>query len=314
MDQLSSMRVFVAIATNQSFKLAAKQLDMAPSVVSKHLSALEEHLGTLLIERTTRTLKVTEVGADYLERCRQILGEIDEAETMISSVTHQIRGLLRVSSAAGFAHRHIAPHLPKFKRRHRHLTIDLVSSDRPFDQNGDIDVSISIAEPTSFTGFETRILAPNRRRLVASPSYLEKFSTPSEPSDLVHHQLITHNFGNYANEWHFHNPDGSKYTFRANGHIRFDNGDTMMRAALNDGGLAMLPTYIVSSRLQAGSLVSVMDELIEEDVPIIAVFKSDSYKRPKIEAFLDFLISEFGEEPYWEKEAADTEAALRASL
>ena len=314
MDQLTAMRVFVAIATNHSFKIAAEHLDMTPSVVSKHLAALENHLGTLLIERTTRSLKLTEVGLDYLERCNQILGEIVEAETMISSSSSQVRGLLRVSSAAGFAHRHIAPHIPKFRRRHRQLTLDLISSDRPFDKNSDIDVSIEIAEPNNATGVENRILAPNSRKLVASPTYLEKFSTPTEPADLARHQLITHSFGNSANEWHFHNPDGSKYTFRANGQMRFDNGDTIMRAALNDGGLAMLPSYIVSSRLQTGSLVSVMDDLIEEDVPIIAVYKANSYRRPKIEAFLDYLVEEFGEQPYWEKDTATTPAAQRASL
>ena len=314
MDQLTSMRVFNAIVTYDSFRLAADHLNMAPSVVSKHLSSLENHLGALLIERTTRTLKLTEVGQNYLEKCQQILNEIDEAEAEISSATHQIRGMLRVQCAAGFAHRHIAPHLPKFKRKHRHLTVELLASDRPHDRNSDVDVSIEIAEPGNVTGLEYRQLAPNRRRLVASPHYLELFSVPQEPAELNRHQLITHSTGHYSNEWHFHNKDGSKFTFRANGQMRFDNGDTMMRAALNDGGLAMLPSYIVSSRLQVGLLVSVMEDLIEEDVPIIAVFNANSYRKPKIEAFLDFLISEFGEVPYWEKEAADGDAALRASL
>ena len=314
MDQLTSMRVFDAIVTYNSFRTAAEHLSMAPSVVSKHLSSLEDHLGALLIERTTRTLKLTEVGQNYLDKCQKILNEIDEVEAEISSATHQIRGVLRVQCAAGFAHRHIAPHLPKFKRKHRHLTVELLASDRPHDRNSDVDVSIEIAEPGNVTGLEYRQLAPNRRRLVASPHYLELFSVPQEPAELNRHQLITHSTGHYSNEWHFHNKDGSKFTFRANGQMRFDNGDTMMRAALNDGGLAMLPSYIVSSRLQVGLLVSVMEDLIEEDVPIIAVFNVNSYRKPKIEALLEFLISEFGEVPYWEKEAADGDAALRASL
>ena len=314
MDQLTAMRVFNAIVTYDSFRQAADHLDMAPSVVSKHLSSLENHLGALLIERTTRSLKLTEVGQNYLEKCQRILNEIDEVEAEISSATHQFRGLLRVQCAAGFAHRHIAPHLPKFKRKHRQLTIDLLASDRPHDRNSDVDVSIEIAEPGSVSSLNYRRLAPNRRRLVASPHYLELFSIPQEPAELNHHHLITHSAGHHANEWHFHNKDGSKFTFRANGQMRFDNGDTMMRAALNDGGLAMLPSYIVSSRLQVGLLQSVMEDLIEEDVPIIAVYNANSYRKPKIEAFLDFLVAEFGEVPYWEKEAADGDAALRASL
>ena len=314
MDQLTSMRVFDAIVTYHSFRAAAKHLEMAPSVVTKHLASLEEHLGATLIERTTRTLKLTEVGQNYLEKCQRILHEIDEAEAEISSATHQIRGLLRVQCAAGFAHRHIAPHLAKFKRMHRKLNIELVASDRPYDRNADCDVSIEIAEPGNMDGLEYRRLAPNRRRLVASPHYLDLFSVPQEPADLRYHQLITHSAGHYANEWHFHNKDGSKFTFRANGQLRFDNGDTMMRAALTDGGLAMLPSYIVSSRLQVGLLVSVMEDLIEEDAPIIAIYNAASYRKPKIEAFLDYLVGEFGDVPYWEKEAADGAAALRASL
>lgn len=314
MDQLTSMRVFHAIVTCNSFRGASEHLRMAPSVVSKHLSSLEDHLGALLIERTTRTLKLTEVGQNYLEKCQKILNEIDEAEAEITSATHQLTGLLRVQCASGFAHRHIAPHLPKFKRKHRRLTIELIASDRPHDRNSDHDVTIEIAEPSNNEAFAYRRLAPNRRRLVASPHYLELFSVPQEPAELARHQLITHSTGHHANEWHFHNKDGSKFTYRANGQMRFDNGDTMMRAALNDGGLAMLPSYIVSSRLQVGLLVSVMEELIEEDVPITAVYNANSYRKPKIEAFLDYLVTEFGETPYWEKEAADGAAALRASL
>ena len=114
MDQLTSMRSFAMIATQRSFIRAAEKLNLAPSVISKQLSALEKHLGIMLVERTTRVVKLTEVGELYLARCKHILAEVDDTEAMITKQTGQLRGALKLNAPPGFAHRHIAPHLALF--------------------------------------------------------------------------------------------------------------------------------------------------------------------------------------------------------
>ena len=108
MDQLTAMRMFALIAKNRSFKAAATEMGVAPSVVSKHLSSLESHLGAQLVRRTTRSVDLTELGDLYLGKCRSILKDVDDIEAVISSETGQLKGALQVNAPPGFAHRHIA--------------------------------------------------------------------------------------------------------------------------------------------------------------------------------------------------------------
>ena len=123
MDQLASMRIFLAVAEANALNGAARQLGLSPSAVSKHIAALENQLGTQLFTRTTRQIALTEVGASYLENCRQILADLDKADAEARSASGTVQGHLRVEAPPGFAHRHVAPHLPAFLRQFPHLTI-----------------------------------------------------------------------------------------------------------------------------------------------------------------------------------------------
>lgn len=315
MDLLTSMRVFTYIADQQSFRGAADQLNMTPSAISKHLAALEAHLGSQLIERTTRRVAVTEVGESYLTRCRHILSEIDEAEIEVSDATDQVRGILKVSAPPAFAHRHIAPHLPDFLKNFPYLSIDLITTDHSLQPTHTIiDLHIRLSGVTDSPELETITLAPNRRRLVASPSYLAAHGVPALLSDLRQHRLVTLEYGHPHNEWHFMNETGDIDTLRASGAIRIDSGDALLRTILNDGGIGMLPNYVTGKHIHSGALVAVMDELVREDEPIHATFRAANHKRQRIELFITYLKQLYGKKPYWESEDGTSEAAKRVAL
>ena len=314
-DLITSMRVFTIIASENSFRAAAELLDMPPSAISKHLAALEARLGAQLIERTTRKVSVTEVGSDYLVRCRHILSEIDEAEAEITDATGEVKGVLKVSAPPAFAHRHIAPHMPFFLSKYPKLSVDLSTTDYSISPcHTAIDLHIRISEMNTTDGLTTIMLAPNTRRLVASREYLNTQGTPSAVSDLQKHRLITLEYGHPHNNWHFRSDNGEIITFLANGTVRMDSGDAILRAVLNNGGISMLPTYVTGKHIHNKHLVPVLDELVNEDEPIHATFRTKNHRYKRIMLLTTFLQGLYSPTPYWDQHEGTSEAALRAAL
>lgn len=316
MDQLTAMRLFTLIAKNRSFKAAAEEMGVAPSVVSKHLLSLEKHLGTKLLSRTTRTVALTEMGELYLAKCRGILKDVDDIEAVISTETGQLKGGLHVNAPPGFAHRHIAPHLALFFESYPDIHLDLMTAGNDSDKlQSQVDVQIKVAETRHQDSVVIQILAPNRRQLVASPEYLKRMGIPEQVNDLNKHKLITLETGHQNNDWHFRLDDKEMETFRAHGNLCLDSGDAILRAVLNNGGLSMLPTYIAGRHIASGRLVPVLDAMVDERTPIHAVWRDQNHRAPKIKVFLDFLTEIYGTVPYWDHQTDDNRAAaLRASL
>lgn len=316
MDKLAAMRIFALVAEHHSLAAAARLLDVSPSAISKHIASLEAELGAQLLIRTTRKVALSEVGAAYLERCHQILADIDSSEDIVRNASGVVQGLLRVESPPGFAHRHIAPHLPVFTAQYPHISVELIATDRPQHLvDGGIDISIRIVPLADLDGLAYTELAPNHRQLVATQTYLDRHGVPATHADLATHQLVTQQHDNRGNLWHFKTETGETKTFKARGNIIMNNGDATLRAVLNHGGIAMLPSYISGRHVREGKLVPVLNELLMEDYPIHAVTSPTQHHQPKIDVFLSFLTELYGAEPYWlDRSATPSEAALRASL
>ncbi|MFX4222960.1 MAG: LysR family transcriptional regulator [Thalassobaculum sp.] len=298
MDVLTGMSIFAAVVENNSLAGAARHMNLSPSVVSKQLSALEDRLGVRLLNRTTRRVSLTEVGSAYYDRCKRILADVDEAEAAVSTAHSSPRGLLKITAPSTFAHRHVAPHLPGFLDRFPEVQVQLLVADRLVDlvEEG-MDLAIRIAQLKD-SSLIARKLAPNHRKLVAAPSYLEKWGMPSRPEDLSDHALITLQPGSPINDWHFR-VDGEEKIVRARGTIATNHGDSILALALSGAGLTMLAAHVAGEYLQDGRLVSVLDDLVSEDVPIYAVYPSNRHLSPKVRAFVDYLVEIYGSKPYW---------------
>ena len=300
MDDLSALAIFARIAERQSFSAAARDLGLSKSAVSKKLAALEGRLGARLLNRTTRRLSLTEAGAAFFERAQRILADLDEAEQAVTRLQAEPRGTLRVNAPMSFGILHMAPAMADFMARHEDLTVTLDLNDRLVDliEEG-YDVAVRIAKMTPST-LIARKLAPARLSLCASPDYWKKHGIPDHPRDLAAHNCLIYTYLAAQGQWSFLGPDGP-FGVRIGGNLRANSGDALRAAAVAGLGVYMGPTFIVGDDLRAGRLISVMDEFVDPDLSIYAVYPHRRHVSAKVRVFVDFLAERFGAEPYWDK-------------
>ena len=298
MDIFTTMKVYCSVVENDSLADAARKMNVSPSVVSKHLSALEDHLGVRLLNRTTRRISITEEGTAYYERCKQIITDVAEAEIEVSSAHTAPRGLLKITAPVTFAHRHLTPHLPKFLDMFPEVEVQVQVNDRVVDLVDEgIDLAIRISQLKD-SSLIARRLAPNRRYIAATPEYLERNGTPKSVDDLKDHRLITLPPGNPLNDWHFL-IDGVDRIIKVKGAIAVNEGDAILTTLLAGGGLGMTQEFLAGPFVKEKKLVPLLEEIVREDNPIYAVYPSSRHLSPKVRAFVDFLVKTYGPKPYW---------------
>jgi DNA-binding transcriptional LysR family regulator len=300
MDRLNSMRIFVEVAKAAGFSAAANKIGLSRAQVSKSVMQLERHLDARLFNRTTRRISLTEVGKVYLERCIDILQDIDETEAMAGEQTQEPRGRLTLSAPTSFGVLHLRNAIPAYLRQHPQVQISLNLADRFIDVVDEgFDLVIRIAELQD-SSLIARRLAPCRRLLCASPAYLDLHGTPQVPQDLaIHHCLV------YSNElkpdtWQLQGPKGIE-SVKVNGPICADNGDILRAAAVEGLGVTLLPTFIIGPDLEAGRLRQVLVDYCPPAISIHAVFPSRRYLSAKVRSFVDFMAVYFGNQPEWDR-------------
>jgi DNA-binding transcriptional LysR family regulator len=272
--------------------------------VSRNLAALEARLGVRLINRTTRSLHLTDEGASYYEACTRLLAEIDEADAAVAAGRVDPQGVLRVALPASFGHLYVAPRIPEFAARYPKVRLALSLSDRSvnvIEEGFDIAVRIAELEDSSLTA---RRLAPNRRVVCASPQYLARHGTPRLPEDLAHHNVLT-TASDFAMTWDYKDPDGKPGAVRVAGRYACDNWEVLREWALAGLGIALKSTWDVYRQLQDGSLVALFPGYsFHSDVAIYAVYPHRRHLPAKTRVFIEFLAASFGPEPYWDRAAA----------
>lgn len=301
MDRLDCMEAFVRVAECRSFSDAARRLGLSRSVVSRQVSAIECDLGARLLHRTTRSLALTEVGQAYFERCQRILAEIEDANSSVNTLQAAPRGKLRVNAPMTFGILHLAPLVPRFLARFPDIDVDMAMNDRfvsLVEEGFDVAVRIGKLEDSTLI---SRQLAPVRRVVCGSPAYFAEHGTPQTPDDLVNHCCLTYSNLTASDEWQFCTPEGRRWPVEVHGRLRVNNGDVLREAALAGVGLVMQPTFICGRDLQAGRLVAVLDDYIQQNMAVHAVYPHGRHLSPKVRAFVDFLVAEFGPQPYWDQ-------------
>jgi len=301
-SSFQQMAVFARVVGAGSLSAAARELGLSPALVSRKLAALEARLGVRLINRTTRSLHLTDEGASYFEACARLLAEIDEADAAVAAGKVEPQGILRVALPASFGHLHVAPRIPEFAARYPKVRLALSLSDRSvnvIEEGFDIAVRIAELEDSSLAA---RRLAPNRRVVCASPEYLARHGTPRLPEDLVHHDVLTTN--DFAMTWDFKDPRGKPGTVRVGGRYACDNWEVLREWALAGLGIALKSTWDVYRHLQEGSLVALFPGYsFHTDVAIYAVYPHRRHLPAKTRVFIEFLAASFGPEPYWDRAA-----------
>lgn len=304
MDRLRAFEVFAQVVGKGSFTRAADALDTSPANVTRYVNELEAHLGTRLLNRSSRRLSLTESGTALYERCRSILDDVAEAEAVAGASALQPRGRLRINAPVSFGLRHLAPLWPQFMQRHPDMRLEVDLTDRVVDivEEG-YDLAVRVARGGSAT-YVARKLTTSRNLVVASPAYLKRHGRPARPGDLADHLAVGYTYLATGDDWTLTGPDGRAETVTMRCGFYTNNGDTVRAAALAGQGLAWMSTFLVGDDLRAGRLVEVMPDYKLPSIDVQAVYPSRRHLSAKVRVMVVFLAEAFAGTPPWERDAA----------
>ena len=289
MDRFQEMRVFAAVVDAGSFVGASDALAMSKPAVSRYVQDLEARLGVRLLQRTTRRLSLTDEGAAFYARCKDVLANVEEAEAEISLRSGEASGLLKVNVPVSFGILHLAPLWTGFMARHPKVTLEITLSDRVVDlvEEG-VDVAVRIARLAN-SSLVSRKIASTRMVVCASPAYLEKHGTPALPADLADHAVLAYSLFSAGDQWEFDGPRG-KVTVKVTPRMHSNSGDTCRAAALGHQGIILQPSFLVGDDLKSGALVQLLPEYLSIALGVYAVYPTRKHLPPKVRLLIDYLI------------------------
>lgn len=288
MDIAEAMSIFVAVCEAGGFAPAARRLGLSPSVVTRRIAGLEGRIGVRLLDRTTRSLRLTEAGGRYLERARHILADIEESERLAQSEALEPRGRLSLTAPIIFGRAHVAPLLTRFLALHPRVEAALHLSDRVthlIEDGHDLAIRIGNLPDSSLIA---KRLGQTRRLVVASPAYLAKAGEPRHPGEVAGHEVIAFTGMLPASEWRFVE-EGRELRVRIAPRLATDSGDVAIAHALEGGGLTRALSYQVTGAIAAGTLVEVLAPFAPPPLPIHAVYPSARLVPGKVRAFIALI-------------------------
>lgn len=291
MDQLAAMRAFRRVVESGSFTAAA-ELNQSHTIVSRQVRQLEVHLGTQLLNRTTRRFALTEAGRQYYERCRLILDQIDDAGIAVSA--HQARpsGLLRINAPMAFGTLELAQWLPQFILANPLIKVDLVCNDRLVDiiEEG-FDVALRLTRSLADSTLVAKRLTTSDVLLVASPGYLKRHGVPRQPADLMQHNCLIYTLAEKPGEYIFHGTDGDEQVVHVRGNLQANTGIALRSAALAGLGITATAAFIVQEDLRRGDLLRILPGFTMKPRELYAMYPQNRHLSPKVRAFVDFAVS-----------------------
>lgn len=286
MDRLEAMQVFVTVADLHGFAPAARKLRLSPSAVTRMIAALEEHLGARLLQRTTRQVRLTDVGTRYLERARRILSDIEEAEGSAREERNRPSGRLVVSAPVGFGRLHVGPVMTAYLKRYPDVACELRLSDHLVNLVEDaVDAAVRIGHLAD-SSLVVRQVGEMRRIVVASPGYLKRHGEPATPQALTDHQIIQ--FGPSA-AWRFVQ-DGRDIDVRPSARFTSNSADAAVQYAEAAGGVTQVLAYQAAESLKRGRLRIVLSNYEQPALPIHIVYPTSRLLSAKVRAFIDLVV------------------------
>jgi len=296
MDLLQAMRAFVAVAETGSFTEAARRLGLSRAMASKHIMDLEAHLGLRLLNRTTRAVGVTEAGASYAARCREILDAILSAEQEATSRAAEPVGRLRVSAPAFLGNRFIAPLVAEFAQRFPKVDVELSVDDRYVDLvEENFDLAIRIGRLADSSLVVSRI-ASTKLMVCGAPSYLERRGHPTRPADLAGHECLRYSQATIGAAWPFAGPDGPEVV-RLSSRFSSNSAEALCAMAARGLGLVCAPEFYVLDYLRSGALEQILADHMVEPLGVFVVQPSRRHVPSKARRFIEFLTQAFAIRP-----------------
>jgi DNA-binding transcriptional LysR family regulator len=293
MDRLQSMRVFQQVVDEGGFAAAARKMDLAPAVVTRLVSDLEEHLGVRLLQRTTRRLSLTQSGERYLERVRTILSEIDDADAMVQAETREMSGRIRILAPPVAATHTLAPAIIGFQKLHPSVFVDVHVEDSPDPAVHDHDLAVLNSTVHIDPDVIARPVILSQAVFCAAPAYLGQHGEPRTPEDLLRHRCLRlRTPGVRLGPMRLLDPTQQDRLLELDvpAVMTANHTDTLLRATLEGGGISSQPIDLLAPLLKAGLLQRVLAPWITARLTLIAALPSRKYMPARTRAFMDYLI------------------------
>jgi DNA-binding transcriptional LysR family regulator len=289
MDRIDAMQAFIAVADLRGFAPAARKLGLSPSGVTRLIAALEERLGARLLQRTTRSVALTDAGARYLERARRILADVEEAETSIQNERTRPSGRLVVSAPIGFGRLHVSPVMSEYLKRHAEVSGELRLTDRMVNLVEDgVDLAVRIGHLAD-SSLVARHVGEMRRIVVASPGYLKAHGEPKTPEAVTSHQTIQFGGAAASPDWRFVR-DGNEVRITPEPRLTTNSSDAAIGYAVRGGGLTRVLAYQAADAIKAGRLKILLAKFEPPALPIHIVYPTSRLLSAKVRAFIDLVV------------------------
>ena len=287
---LHAMHAFLKVIDSGSFTAAAEQMDLTTAQVSRLISELEGRLGTKLLQRSTRQHILTDIGATYAEQCRQVLAMVGEAETVAMGMATKPQGRLRVLSMGSFGHHYVSPMLAEFCQTYPELTVEYRTSQNVPDLLGKgIDVSLYLTESLTDSRFVSRRIGTIFSVLCASPAYIEKYGEPKTLEDLQKHACLRLVNPSITPEWHLVSNISCSNLIHITGPLIADTPELLLDMALQDMGIALLPSFAVIEAVRTGRLRRILVEWRSPDIGVYTLLPSRDFIDAKTRAWLSWV-------------------------
>lgn len=289
MDTFANLKTFLAVARTESFSAAARELEVAPSVVTKRIGQLEWKFKAQLFERTTRQVSLTPTGRSYLPGVQRVVSDAEELFADPSSTRNDVQGLMRIKAPSSVSVRLVAPILERFQQRYPLLNLEIIALDRavnPVEEGFDMALTLM---PDTYASVIEEPLCPMPRSLCATPKYLAQHGPLTHPRDLLGHSTL--NFLPTGNIWLFDSPTG-EVKIKVQPRLNTNEAQLLLSAALAGNGVAILGAYLSRPAIEAGTLVPLLQDYPLQGLWLKALVSESRVKVPRVQLLLQFLKAE----------------------
>ncbi|MGR9099097.1 MAG: LysR family transcriptional regulator [Gammaproteobacteria bacterium] len=292
MDKFNSMHVFCRIVELGSFIAVAREMDLSPMMISKHVAQLEKALGVSLLNRTTRKVSLTEAGSQYYRRSKQILEDLMELEDQTSELANTVKGLLRISVPIDFGGIHLVPAIDAYQKRYPDVAVQMSLDNGPVNlTDGSFDMAVRVTDVLD-PGIVARKFTETQLGLYASPGYLRQHGMPKHVDDLMNHRCLRYLDTPHGDFWVF-NEGGKIKKIKPKTHFASNNGRALGQAAALGMGIVQAPELSVARYLENGSLMEILPDCKPQKIFIYAIYPQRRFVPAKLSTFVNYLIEYF---------------------
>lgn len=300
MGKFNNISAFIGVVEHGSFSEAARQMGLSRSQVNKAVIALEDQLGVLLLNRTTRKVSTTPYGDEYYVRVKKIINDLEDADNIISEKDNTPKGILKLNAPQSFGVLHLAPALSDFMILYPEVKLELTLSDRFVDliEEG-YDATVRIGEINENSSLIDHPIIEIKRYILASPDFIKKYGPINHPDQLKTLPCLHYGTLGKGQIWPL-SQNNKDYRVKVNGIMCANNGDVLCDAAVKGLGVTMLPTFIAGPMLHSGKLVRILPDYTMPEIHLMLLYAPNRHLSLKIRKLIEFLYDRFGDRPYWD--------------